>query len=242
MCARKLDYVCMANGVQSGVLAALLLSALNSATAQTQRCVPAADGKWQCGKYVTEADAAPLPELQSRSLPPVMLIDPARFGEGDLATDAAPDVSATELPVAEKSNAQATKVTNQQFAAPVIEKTLTIKTPAATQTPGIQTPAASTAPAPALAQQARARRTAKPGLAAGANFSVQLALASTPRGFDALLAKLGSAARSSQRRQLANGSWVLLLGSFDSISAARNAIPGGVDGAFARDLSTLNFR
>lgn len=224
MCARKLDYVCMANGVQSGVLAALLLSALNSANAQTQRCVPAADGKWQCGKYVTEADAAPLPELQSRSLPPVMLIDPARFGEGDLATDAAPDVSATESPLAEKSNAQATNVASGEPAAPV-----TVKTHAATQVPATKTPGASTTPF-------------KPSLGAGAKFSVQLALASTPRGFDALLAKLGSAAPNSQRRQLANGSWVLLLGSFDSISAARNAIPGGVDGAFARDLSTLNFR
>ena len=242
MCARKLDYVCMANGVQSGLLVALVASALNSANAQTERCVPAADGKWQCGKDVTEADAAPLPEPQSRSLPPVMLIDPARFGEGDLETDSAPDVSAAEPPVAETPNAQATKVTNQQLATPVTEKTLTVKTPAATEVPATQTPAASTAPAPAFAQQPRARRTAKPGLAAGANFSVQLALASTPRGFDALLAKLGSAAPNSQRRQLANGSWVLLLGSFDSIAAARNAIPGGVDGAFARDLSTLNFR
>ena len=240
MCARQLDYVCMANGVQSGLLVALLASALNSANAQTQRCVPAADGKWQCGKDVTEADAAPLPEPQSRSLPPVMLIDPARFGEGDLETDSAPDVSAAEPPVAETPNAQATKVTNQQLATPVTEKTLTVKTPAATEVPATQTPAASTTPA--FPQQPRARRTAKPGLAAGANFSVQLALASTPRGFDALLAKLGSAAPNSQRRQLANGSWVLLLGSFDSISAARSAIPSGVGGAFARDLSTLNFR
>ena len=225
MCARKLDYVCMANGLKTGVRVALLASALNSANAQTERCVPAADGSWQCGKDVSEADAAPLPERQSRSLPPVMLIDPARFGEGDLATDAEP----AESPVAEKSNAQATNVASEEPAAPV-----TVKTPAATQalaikTPGTKTPGASTTPF-------------KPSLGAGAKFSVQLAVANTPRGFDALLSKLGSAARNSQRRQLANGSWVLLLGRFDSVAQARDAIPSSVDGAFARDLSTLNFR
>lgn len=192
--------------------AALLLLTAIAANAESERCVPAADGSWLCGKDVSEADAAPLPEPESRSLPPVMLIDPARFGEGDVERELTPDMP--EAAIAEESE---------------IAKPATAQTPVATTTP-------------AKLEQPSTMPTALPELATGGNFAVQLALASSPRGFDALLAKLGSAARNSQRRQLANGSWVLLLGSFNSIVDARNAIPSGVAGAFARDTSTLNFR
>ena len=208
----------MANVVRFAVLAALLLSSLNAAHAESERCVPAADGSWRCGKDVTEADAAALPEPQSRSLPPVMLIDPARFGEADIEMDSPPDTSATEPPVPVAAIAEVTEIAKP---APVQNPTATTK-PAKLEQPSTM---------PTL-----------PELASGGNFAVQLALASSPRGFDALLAKLGSAGRNSQRRQLVNGSWVLLLGSFNSIAQARDAIPSGVAGAFARDTSTLNFR
>ncbi len=142
----------------------------------------------------------------------MMLIDPARFGEGDIETELPPDMP--EAAIAEASE---------------------IAKPATAQMPVAAAKSASM-------DERSTMPTALPELATSSNFAVQLALASSPRGFDALLAKLGLAARNSQRRQLANGSWVLLLGSFNSIAQARDAIPSGVDGAFARDTSTLNFR
>jgi len=210
----------MAKLINFGMRLSFLVCLIGTANAQSERCVPATNGGWRCGKDVTEADAAPLPERQSRSLPPVMLIDPARFGEGDSEIDTPPEASA-EPPVAAAPIAEVAEVGSPEAAS------ATAPMPAA-----MEMRVATTAPA--LADE--------PSIAAGGNFAVQLAVASSPRGFDAVLAKLGAAARTSQRRQLANGSWVLLVGSFNSIEAARNAIPSSVPGAFARDISTLNFR
>ena len=195
------------------VLTAFLLGVIGAANAESGRCVPAADGGWHCGKDVTEADAAPLPERQSRTMPPVMLIDPARFGEGDIDIIDLPSEAEAAAPVAAEA----------PIAAAVI-------------------PEAAEVARPATAQMSAATETAEISPAASGNFVVQLAVAGSPRGFDALLAKLGAAARNSQRRQLANGSWVLLIGSFSSIAQARSAIPSSIPGAFARDISTLNFR
>ena len=201
----------------------LLLGVITAANAESERCVPAAEGGWRCGKNVTEADAAPLPERQSRTLPPVMLIDPARFGEGDIDIDtpleAPADTPAASAPAAETpSPAAANSATTQIL--PTAAETLPLAE--------TETSAAPTKP--------------ESSDVASGNFAVQLAVASSPRGFDALLAKLGAAARTSERRQLANGSWVLLIGRFNSIAQARNAIPSSIPGAFARDISTLNFR
>ena len=190
------------------VRTALLLGVIGTANAESGRCVPAADGGWHCGKDVTEADAAPLPERQSRTMPPVMLIDPARFGEGDIDIIDLPSEAEAAAPVAAE--------------APIAE--------------------AAEVARPTTAQMSAATETAEISPAASGNFVVQLAVAGSPRGFDALLAKLGADARNSQRRQLANGSWVLLIGSFKSIAQARSAIPSSLPGAFARDISTLNFR
>ena len=190
------------------VRTALLLGVIGTANAESGRCVPAADGGWHCGKDVTEADAAPLPERQSRTMPPVMLIDPARFGEGDIDIIDLPSEAEAAAPVAAE--------------APIAE--------------------AAEVARPTTAQMSAATETAEISPAASGNFVVQLAVAGSPRGFDALLAKLGADARNSQRRQLANGSWVLLIGSFNSIAQARSAIPSSLPGAFARDISTLNFR
>jgi len=207
----------MAKLINFGMRLSFLVCLIGTANAQSERCVPATNGGWRCGKDVTEADAAPLPERQTRSLPPVMLIDPARFGEGDIDNDSPPKVAAvatSEAPIAEVA-----EVASPEAA----------ETPVATE-------------APELVGAPNSPSTAELNRPAGGNFAVQLAVASSPRGFDAVLAKVGAAARTSQRRQLANGSWVLLVGSFNSIEAARNAIPSSVPGAFARDISTLNFR
>ena len=199
----------MVKAVNFDVIVVLLLGVLNTAYAEVERCVPAADGTWHCGRDVTEADAAPLPEPQSRSLPPVMLIDPARFGEGDIEIDS-PPVTAAESAAAESAE----------------------------DAPANAPPAVADAEASISTAQAEMAYAAP----ASGNYSVQLAVAKSPRGFDALLAKIGPAARNSQRRLLANGSWVLLIGSFNSMAQARDAIPSGIPGAFARDISTLNFK
>jgi septal ring-binding cell division protein DamX len=178
-----------------------------------EKCVPTPTGEWRCGKDVTEADAAPLPQVQQRSQPPVMLIDPRRFGEGDVIADAAtPDVTAPpeEVPPEVASSQAEARPVNETAAKPPARSTPT--------------------------------HTSKIAPAAGGQFVVQLALASSPRGFDALLKQIGTAARTSQRRQLANGSWVLLIGSFASIDSARLAIPSVIPGAFARDLASLKFK
>ncbi len=204
----------MVKAVNFGVIVVLLLGVLNTAYAEVERCVPAANGTWHCGKNVTEADAAPLPEPQSRSLPPVMLIDPARFGEGDIEIDSPPVTAAAE-PAAESATAES-----------------------AEDAPANAPPAVADAEASSSNAQAEMAYAAS----VSGNYSVQLAVAKSPRGFDALLAKIGPAARNSQRRLLANGSWVLLIGSFNSMAQARDAIPSGIPGAFARDISTLNFK
>ena len=207
----------MAKVRKFGIPAALLLSLIAAANAESERCVAAADGGWHCGKDVTDVDAAPLPERQSRNLPPVMLIDPARFGEGDIDNDSPPEVADApnaEAPIVEVTDAASAKAS---------------ETPTATE-------------APTLADRHNSASTAELSRPAAGKFVVQLAVASSPRGFDALLAKLGSNARNSQRRLLANGSWVLLVGSYNSIAQAREAIPSNVPGAFARDISTLNFK
>lgn len=231
--------VVLAHVLKFGARTALLLALIGAVNAESERCVPAADGGWHCGKDVTEADAAPLPERQSRTLPPVMLIDPARFGEGDNVTDAPPEASAeapvSEPPVSEAPTTEVAEVTSPEVASPEAASPET-----AQMHPASETPAARTAPA--LADQASATPIAEATLPTSGKYVVQLAVASSPRGFDAVLTKLGAAARTSQRRQLTNGSWVLLIGSFDSIAAARNAIPSSVPGAFARDISALNFK
>ncbi len=201
----------MASAVMWMRCTALFLLGISAAHSESERCVAAADGGWNCGKDVTEADAAPLPERQSRSLPPVFLIDPARFGEGDAPMDAAP-----ELPVEV-----------MEVAAPSANDAETEATPPEASTAGVS---------------ASSMASAEPKQSSSGKFVVQLSVASNPRGFDALLAKLGTAARNSQRRQLANGSWVLLIGSYNTIAEARAGIPSSIPGAFARDISTLNFR
>ena len=195
--------------------AALFLLSIGAAHSESERCVAAADGSWNCGKDVTDADAAPLPERQSRSLPPVFLIDPARFGEGDASMDEAPEMPST----------------------PAVEVTEATESSSNTSDAAVSAPEAS-----AAANGTSSMASTEPKQSIGGKFVVQLAVASTPRGFDALLAKLGTAARNSQRRQLTNGTWVLLIGNYNSIAEARVGIPGSVPGAFARDISTLNFR
>jgi len=219
----------MAKHVNLLLRTALLLGELGAASAEPERCVAAAEGRWNCGQNVTEADAAPLPEPQSRNLPPVMLIDPARFGEADAQIDAVPAMTqAPELQTPEAAQISANDAETEATAMP-----MAADAPTATDT---------STESPVVADSTGNMDYAEAEQSMGSKFVVQLAVASNPRGFDALLAKLGAAARNSQRRQLANGSWVLLIGNYNSIAEARIGIPSSVPGAFARDISTLNFR
>jgi septal ring-binding cell division protein DamX len=151
-----------------------------------ERCVPDAKGEWLCGANITPADAAPLPKPTQSSAPPVLLIDPRRFGEVDRVPLEAPTASPT---------AAATAST-----------------------------ASETSTAPPKSVQKHSQST----------YTVQLALATSTRGFDALLRKLGIGNAQTRRVKLISGMWALIYGKFDSIEQARRAIPKGAPGAFAR--------
>ncbi len=180
--------------------------------------MPDANGGWHCGVDVQISDAAALPERETRSVPPVMLIDPARFGEGDLDVDLA-------VPVDDFAAAQ--RISSEPAAKP----TAVFKTAETTEDKVATTPV-----------EVKTTQVKTPAVDARTNgYVIQLARAESPRGFDALLAKIGPAARTSQRRQLIDGGWVLLLGNYASIASARSAIPNGISGAFARALSDFQF-
>jgi hypothetical protein len=80
----------------------------------------------------------------------------------------------------------------------------------------------------------------EPATQAAGAFGVQLALTGTAQGFPALLKRLGLSAAQTQTLRLRDGRFVLMYGRFDSLDAARAAIPFGATGAFARALSALD--
>jgi hypothetical protein len=90
------------------VLRALALGCLLSSTAAIayETCVPKAGGGWLCGANVTQADAAPIVRKAEASRPPVLLVDPNKFGQVEssaIAPMTAADVIAVnnaETPVA----------------------------------------------------------------------------------------------------------------------------------------------
>lgn len=186
-----------------------------TAWAEKERCVAGPDGEWLCGKNITDADAAPLPDRTQRSTPPILLIDPRRFGEMDRQPTTAANVAPPESALSSEPKTPA----NQTAVEP--ETTEATHAPARATTPAV---------APDLDFSPPSR-----------GFAVQLAAASSPRGFGALLAKLGQRGSNFQQRQLRNGTWVLLLGNFPTLEAARAAIPSAVPGAFARNLADLSF-
>jgi septal ring-binding cell division protein DamX len=70
--------------------------------------------------------------------------------------------------------------------------------------------------------------------AASGAFTVQLARAQSNSGFLPLQQRLGLRDSDVRKVQLQNGDWLFLFGQFDSLAAARAAIPKGATGAFAR--------
>jgi hypothetical protein len=153
-----------------------------------ERCVPDTNGEWRCGSDITSADAAPLPKPTQSNAPPVLLIDPRRFGE----MDRAPSIRSAP---GSKDDVQASD------AAPTNNET------------------------PRRPQDMPSK---------GKAYTVQLALATNPIGFDTLVRKLAITPAQTRRLKLANGMWALLYGAFDTIEQARSNIPKGATGAFAR--------
>lgn len=210
--------------------ALVLLAFAANAWAEKERCVAGPDGEWRCGKNITDADAAPLPARSERSTPPVMLIDPRRFGEVD-RVPSAPPPAPTRRSVSASKSAESTAVASgaaQNDPSPELEA------PAAAPT---KPPAEAVAQTPPTNAPSSDLDFSPPTT----GFAVQLAVASSPRGFASLLAKLGDRPKNFQQRQLKNGNWVLLLGNFSSLEAARSAIPSAIPGAFARNLADLSF-
>jgi septal ring-binding cell division protein DamX len=72
-------------------------------------------------------------------------------------------------------------------------------------------------------------------------YTVQLAAASMPDGFGALLQRLGAPGPSWQLRLNRGGQtlWVLVLGVFPDAASARAAVPAGASGAFPKPVVQL---
>lgn len=231
------DWVCSSQRNLAAIALAALIAMSSNAWAEKERCVAGVDGEWLCGKNITDADAAPLPAPTQRSTPPILLIDPRRFGEAD------------RVPVSSaQSNVSANAATSSNSAEPepAPKPVTAAATHARASEPRTEPAKAVAAPAPTAAATPMATNNETPAAdldfsAPTSGFAVQLAVASTPRGFGALLAKLGERPKNFQQRQLKNGNWVLLLGNFSTLEAARSAIPSAIPGAFARNLADLSF-
>lgn len=192
------------------------------AGAVDETCVPKAGGGWYCGPEVTAGDAAPLPRAERTSRPPLLLIDPRRFGEYG-------DESRVETPVEEIPKASA--------AVPAVVKSAPAQPVSPTPKGKIVTiPAVNAEPGTRVATLADARSDSS---SRGTSFTVQLAIASSTKGFDKLCSELKLARSSTRELPLKNGSFALLMGVFPTIEAARAAIPKAAKGAFARDIRAL---
>jgi hypothetical protein len=145
-----------------------------------ETCVPKAGGGWLCGANVTQADAAPIVRKAEASRPPILLIDPNKFGQ--IENNAIAPMTAVGVIAAE--NAQA----------PL----------------------------------------ANPTAQAGGGYTLQLARASAQKGFAPLLQRLKLNPKQARIVPAPGGSFLLLYGNYQSLEAARAAIPAGAKGAFAR--------
>lgn len=129
-------------------------------------------------------------------------------------------------------------------AVPVARTTDASQPPAFLRAPGGNfdaPPETATTPAPRPEEPDSTSSTVSDATATpAADYAVQLALASSARGFPALIQKLGLSAAQTQTLTLRDGRVVLLLGGFDSLDAARAAIPAGAQGAFARAVRELD--
>jgi septal ring-binding cell division protein DamX len=200
-------------------------SVISESAFAKERCVPDVNGEWRCGENITAADAAPLPKSENRtSAPPVYLIDPRRFGEAELPRARA---AAQSRAVDANTNTESESAADSGRNNPVA----TVTQARATTTKAVIPAAPIDRSTSSLAEQAT-RQTS------GA-FTVQLALAGSTKGFDALLQQLRIAPNRTRRVALSNGMWALLYGEFDSLEAARSAIPIGANGAFARAVASL---
>lgn len=247
----------------------LLLTALAFAQrslAADETCVPKVGGGWHCGENVTASDGAPLPRAERTSRPPLLLIDPARFGEGgDYRPDDAPATAKSE-PIkagtettAESAPENASENTSENASTPSTEAmpaaieaatefspVIAAKTPAAaaieSKPAQVDAPLGKVVTIPEIEPGTRVATLAdaSPSRAnTGTGFTVQLAIASSTKGFDKLRTELKLSRSSTRELPLKNGSFALLMGVFPTIEAARAAIPKAAKGAFARDIRAL---
>ena len=202
----------------------LLGISLSHAAFADETCVAKSGGGWKCGENVTAGDGAPLPRTQRTSRPPLLLIDPRRFGEGGRS------VEAPQAPVAKSIES-----------APVpLGKRMEVKQPIEPKKQvDVSKPVGKVVTIPALNADQNTRIATLADTQASGAFTVQLALASSNKGFDKLRAELKLSRGGTRELPLKNGSWALLMGVFPTIEAARKAIPAAAKGAFAREIRVL---
>jgi len=194
-----------------------------------ETCVPKAGGGWNCGKDVTASDGVPLPRPERTSRPPLLLIDPRRFGE-----------NISERVDAKRANVDQTASEGRAEPAavvPEVKSTPSVQESQVRKGDIVTIPAVTAEPGTRVATLADARSDSD--AVVGIGFTVQLAIASSTTGFDKLRSELKLSRSSTRELPLKSGSFALLMGVFPTIEAARAAIPSAAKGAFARDIRAL---
>lgn len=213
--------------------AVLLLTAVSSLAASATEpkrhvCVPGSDGSWNCGDAAQPPQPAALPERSSARpapVPPVLLMDPARFRVNESSPAAATaDTSATVSssgPAAVASIAPPPTATTTRPAAPAVAPSNAVAAPVVTSTA-------------ALRQFSSVSRT---------GYTLQLAAASSPNGFVPRLRELGIRTDQAFAVPVQRGSttlWLLCVGEYPDTAAARAAAPAAAGGAFPKALAQLH--
>jgi len=208
------------------ILLCVALGFAHRAAVADETCVPKAGGGWNCGKDVTASDGAPLPRAERTSRPPLLLIDPRRFGENISESAATDTVDEAQTAYEQPTESAAEVKSTPAVPAGQVKKGDVVAIPAVNAETGTR-----------VATLADARSDSDAAISRG--FTVQLAVASTTKGFDKLRSELKLSRSSTRELPLKSGNFALLMGVFPTIEAARAAIPSAAKGAFARSIVTL---
>lgn len=221
----------MTERIRRAIAAGLLLCGGAAATTPEHVCVPAAGGGWACGDEDAPPAPAALPVASTSvpaSAPPLLLIDPKRFrldGQ-DSALAAAPAPAPAPAPPPPAEPAPAPEPAPEPYREPTERAVAVPVAQAAVATDGTRGQLGGNAEFATLSPD---------------QYTVQLAAASSPAGFPALLQRLGVALPVWQLRVQRGDRqlWLLALGSFADAGSARAAAPAAVAGAFPKPVAQL---
>lgn len=219
-----------------GMLLACLVTGI-AAAADRHVCVPAADGGWNCGDAAQPPQAAALPQRAasagSEPVPPVLLMDPARFQVERSAIAAQPVADAAEPAVPPQSHGVSAQAAEPAPAAPATH---------ARAAPASAEPAVAVAVAAPVKQVAAGELRAFTGVAR-TGYTLQLAAARSPDGFRRRLQDLGiplAGAFAVPVQRSGSQLWLLCSGEYADTASAMANRPAGAADAFPKSLAQLH--